>query len=363
VADPAIAAAVPNATPPRWRPTWLGWLLIAEGVALLATVLWTVQARPLASVLGLALLAVMATNAWCSRRWIATLAGHHQSPMRVIAGDDTLLTAVISSELPTPPVIISGTAPDGTVQTLGQLAEINGQGVRLAWSVRFPRRGWNVVAPLRAANEQPFGVGTAQRLIGPSLEILVLPAQGLIRRELRTRLDTWMEQVATGTDPGEDEPARLRPYRSGDPPRSVNWRASARARELLVTERHTPAARHLALVIDTDATGVTTRRLDRLVSVAATLIDHLIRRGWEISLHGHFSPTGIIGDRDRLIATLAVLEPQITEGDLGDCLPRHRTCLVLAARAIELPQRHPRPLLLTLDECEKLVRLPKRLGF
>lgn len=362
MAGPPLAAIATSPAPARWRPTWLGWLVLLEAVLLLAAIAWKVQLRPIASVLGLGLLGVMATNVWWSRRWLIGTRAELIAPSTLIAGEDTLLTIRLNTDVVAPPMSISGQAPGQNAEVIGHVAGLDADGARLGWSVRFPRRGWQTIPPLIAANEQPFGVGIAQRAISQPRELLVMPPRGLLRRELRNRLDTWLEQVATGSDPGEDELARLRPYRPGDPPRSVHWRASARARELLVSERHTPSARHLALVIDTDSAVVTPRRLDRLASIAATFIDHLIRRGWEVTLHGRFAPGGVSGDRAHLIATLAVIEPQAAEGELGDCLPRHRTCLVLSSRAIELPPRHPRPMLLTLDECEQLVRLPKRLG-
>lgn len=360
---PRVAASVPATTPSHWRPTWLGWLIAGEGVLLLGTLGWSIQQRPLASLVGIALLAALAANAWLSRRWLTTASADYVVPARVIAGEDTLLSLRLSAGRALPPLTISSASPEGEPLLIGQLCGLDHGSARLAWSLRFPRRGWHQLAPVTASNEQPFGLGRAQRIINPGQPLLVLPARGLLRRELHTRLDTWLEQIASSRDPGADELARLRPYRPGDAPRSVHWRASARARELLVAERHTPAARHLALVIDTDAALVTPRRLDRLVSVAATFIDHLLRRGWEVSLHGRFASAGVLGDRDHLLATLAMLETQPADHELAACLPRDRTCLVLAARAISLPTRHPRPLLLTLDECEQLVRLPKRLGF
>ena len=115
-------------------------------------------------------------------------------------------------------------------------------------------------------------------------------------------------------------------------------------------------------MIDTDRTLITPRRLDRLASVAATFVDHLGRRGWDLSLHGRFAPAGVVGNRARLLETLALLMPDDPTIPLGECLPPGRPCVVLTSRPLEVAARSggPRPLVLSLDECDALVRLPRR---
>jgi uncharacterized protein (DUF58 family) len=204
---------------------------------------------------------------------------------------------------------------------------------------------------------QPFGLVSAGVQIGPATELLVLPALGRIRKELRTRLNRWLEAQSITTDLGDDELARLRDYRPGDHPHRIHWKASARHRTLLVAERHAPGCRRLALVVDT-GTGADARRLERLICIAATLVDHFTGEGWSVSLHGHFAPLGTEGPRLRLLETLALAGA--TNGDLIDTIPTNRTAVVLALGAVDLSALVPKPLLLTLAECEQLVWLPRR---
>lgn len=348
----------------RWRlrPTLLGWLALAEGLGLISTVAW--QQRPLGAVLGVGLLAAVALNALLAPRRLRALRAEHLPGEPPVAGEEAVLAARLLASGGSGPFALEAVDPARQRrEVVGRIPGLGAAPARLAWPVRFPRRGAVTTAPLIASTDQPFGLVAAWRVISPPGETLVLPPVGLLRRDLRNRLDRWLESIAAGDDRGDDELAYLRPYRPGDAPHGIHWRASARARALLVAERHAPAARHLALVIDTDRALVSPGRLDRLASVAATFVDHLGRRGWELSLHGRFAPAGVTGDRARLLATLALLTPTEATIPLGECLPAGRPCVVLTARplAVECSAAGgPRPLVLSLEECDALVRLPRR---
>lgn len=87
-----------------------------------------------------------------------------------------------------------------------------------------------------------------------------------------------------------------------------------------------------------------------------------MRRGWDITIHGRFAPSGISGDRGRLLETLALLVPEPATIPLGECLPPGQACVVLTSRplATDPATSGPRPLVLSLEDCETLVRLPRR---
>jgi uncharacterized protein (DUF58 family) len=228
---------------------------------------------------------------------------------------------------------------------------------RPSWVTRFPKRGLNRLPPLTIRTNQPFGLVSASLQIGHEAEIIVLPALGRIRRELKTRINRWLEAQSLTTDPGDDELARLRNYRPGDHPHRIHWKASARHRSLLVTERHAAGCRRLALVVDT-TTGSDGRKLERLVAVAATLVDYFTAEGWAVALYGHFAPQGIEGTRLRLLETLALAGAE--NGSLKELIPSHKAVVVLALNTFDTSTFSPKPMMLTLDECETLVWLPRR---
>jgi len=358
VAPSPTTAPVAGGERQRWPwPTFLGWRVLIEGVGLALLMLWL--PRPLAASLGIGLLAALAVSAWWAPRRLRCVRAEWVLPLHPHADDEVAVAVKLSADGGAPPFAIETVMPGQTsAQAVGHSAGLGRVPARVGWSVRFPHRGRHRLAALVAATDQPFGLLHVTRSVAPASEVLVLPALGTLRRELRNRLTEWTEEIATGDDRGDDELAHLRPYRPGDARHSIHWRASARARHLLVAERQTPASRHLALVVDTRA--ATGKRLERLVCIAATLVDHLAAHGWHLSLHGQFAPAGVQGTRTQLLEVLAEVQTGPVE-DLARFVPTGGSVLILASHAIELPARVPRPLLLLLNECEELVRLPGKL--
>ena len=359
-AAPAVKAeSAAPAIPARARFTLLGWLVLAEAVLLAATLfIPSVQPRPLGAALGLGLLTALVVGVWWTPRSLFGVRGTWVLPDVAHAGDEVTLGASLIATNGAPPLVLEAWDPLlRRHDVMARLTGLDGLPTRPSWTTRFPRRGLNRLPPLIARTVQPFGLVSAGMQVGPGSEILVLPALGRVRKELRTRLNRWLESQAITLDPGDDELARLREYRPGDHPLRIHWKASARHRTLLVAERHAPGCRRLALVVDT-STGADARKLERLICVAATLIDHFCNEGWAVSLHGHFAPLGVEGSRVRLLETLALAGA--TNGDLLDAIPANRTTIVLALNPPDVSALMPKPLVLALAECEQLVWLPRR---
>ncbi|MEK7415411.1 MAG: DUF58 domain-containing protein, partial [Planctomycetota bacterium] len=157
---------------------------------------------------------------------------------------------------------------------------------------------------------------------------------------------------------GGDDLGRLRAWTPGDPPARVHWRASARHRTLLVTERHAPAARRLAIAIDPHASSVV---FERLVSAAATLSDDLAARGWELVIHHGQIPHGLSGARDRLLETLAMSRVGGSV-PLDEIVPRGSPCLALLDDSTPAPRTVPPALIIRDSELPRLIHLPRRLS-
>ena len=109
-----------------------------------------------------------------------------------------------------------------------------GAQVLLGLPVAAPVRGLQRIERLRIATSHPFGLFTAWTWVHTSIEMLVypypegslpLPAQAAPVPGLRAR------EAA-----GVDEWAGVRPFRDGDSPRQVDWKAYAREAPLLVKE-------------------------------------------------------------------------------------------------------------------------------
>ncbi len=358
--EPApVAVLRPMRAAPTRRShlTTLGWASLFYAAFLASTTIW--QPDPLGVALALALLSALIVASVRAQGALNPVRSTWTLPAPPHAGEECVLIASLSATGGAPPLQVVALMPlTRRLDTVARLPGLDEIRTRVSWTTRFPRRGLIMLPPLAVTTQQPFGLVLASRSVGESADLLVLPALGRLRRELRARIDQWLEAQSTTTDPGDDELARLRPYRPGDHPHRIHWKASARHRELLVAERHAPGTRRLALVIDTQTEG-DGRRLERIICVAATLVDYLLGLGWSLTLHGAFANHGVGGERARLLEALALAgsgqEPVAT------FIPPQRTTLVLSLAPLPPLDLRPAPMALTLAECDRLVRLPKRL--
>jgi uncharacterized protein (DUF58 family) len=343
------------------RLTLLGWLVAGESGLLLSSRLWPADRlpTPLPVVLGAGLAACLVLAWFLAARRTRGVDAQWRVAGQVPIGEEVAVGAVLSAPHGSPPLTILATDPgSGRVFDAVRLKALGPATVRPTWTARFPRRGLVRLPPLALACDQPFGLVRAQAPAGDGVEVVVLPPLGAVRKTFAARLQAWHTASAEAPEAGLDELDHLRGYRPGDPPRQVHWRASARAGRLLVAMRQDLVSRRVALLVDVRlAAG---KRFERLICAAATVVDALCRDGWIVSLHGSFarSPDGVLGERDDLLALLAVAEP----GDepLGAFLPPGLAALVISPAPVELAV-FPVPLVLDLDECERLMQLPRRL--
>lgn len=339
------------------RPTSQGWGIATVSGLFLSSLLW--PGHPLAFALGLALLVALATAMVVVPRRLRGIRGRWVLPKVIHAGEEITVGAVIQATAGSAPVSLGAWDPcAGGLTFITDLPGLSPTPTRCAWVVRFPERGVVELPPLVLRNEQPFGLLAAQRPISDPETITVRPAIGRMERDIIEQLRRWLDDGANTDELGDDDIAYLRPYRPGDPLRRINWRISARSRQLMVTQRQAPATHRLAIVLDTTCRAARSRRFERLVCVAATLIDHLDRLGWTIVLHGDFAPDGLHGDRERLLDALAMVAPQ-DEVDLAALLPQHDSCLMLCLDERPDLALDARTMVLTLDRALEHMRIPR----
>ncbi|HYB31832.1 MAG TPA: DUF58 domain-containing protein [Steroidobacteraceae bacterium] len=105
---------------------------------------------------------------------------------------------------------------------------------RLELPVGAPARGIVRIERLRLATAHPFGLFRAWTWVHTPLEMLVYPQP---RGSLPMPADAGRESGARARDSaGTDEWVGLRPFRDGDSPRQVDWKAYAREAPLLVKD-------------------------------------------------------------------------------------------------------------------------------
>ena len=193
---------------------------------------------------------------------------------------------------------------------MAHLAGTGGASTRLIWATRFTRRGINNLPELWAEHARPFGmIKGAEFNVAQQDDILVLPSIGQIRSDKIDEIVSWIDEGHHAQDPGQDEVAQLRPYRWGDSMRTVHWRASARMRNILVTERHAPHAHKITICLDNyGPSDRRSSRFERLICATATLIDYFTEQGWQVQLIGPWIASGgVTGNRNSLT------------GKSGDC--------------------------------------------
>jgi uncharacterized protein (DUF58 family) len=160
-----------------------------------------------------------------------------------------------------------------------------GASVVIAYETAIHQRGVHDVTHALAATRFPFGLFERRVLLRSPGRVVVVPALGRVRPDAVRDLD-GPPRPATGQPRSArrgGEFHSLREYRSGDDPRHIHWRTSARAgtlvRRLLRDEREEDRI----VLLDTYAAGIDAERrrhaFERAVSCAATLVVEAARRG------------------------------------------------------------------------------------
>ena len=149
------------------------------------------------------------------------------------------------------------------------------------------RRGWFEMGRLRLSTLWPLGLARAWSWLRPADRLLVYPAPDASAPPLP-------EALGDGDSPRTrahgEQPHHLRDYRSGDMPRQIAWKASARFDKLLVREYESAVARDL--VIDWQAT--TGRAYEQRISRLARWVIEAERSGsrYALLLPGQRVPPG-----------------------------------------------------------------------
>jgi uncharacterized protein (DUF58 family) len=177
--------------------------------------------------------------------------------------------------------------------------------LRLELPLPAPRRGVVRLERLRLATTHPFGLFRAWTWVHASVEMLVYP-QPRGSLPMPTEAGHKLGSQARGTA-GLDEWQGLRPFREGDSPRRVDWKAYAREAPLLVKE-YSPAGSDLCLF---DFSHLALPDLEaRLSQLARWVVDaeaHGERYG--LALPGvSLAPDRGPAHRHRCLAALAVFD-------------------------------------------------------
>ncbi len=292
--------AQPPRVPSRIRLTWQGvfWILLA---AVLLTQGWY-RSIGLLAFLAFFLFGLMALHLLYivgMRRGLNRLRITRRLPEAIVAGEPFFVELAIENlgsrqvglRLENRVEMLAAEHADGSVQLrwcdyVGQLR----RGERLVRRVQqvVPRRGRYRWSDLCVSTGFPLGLCRREAGYECSEERIVWPAVGQVNLlRLQTLLE-WQHSHRAIPRPwhrplpgAEFEFHGLREYRSGDSPRYVHWRSSARTGKLLVREMEPPASDDLVLVLEARQPHVTVTTsnaanldlaFEQAVSLAASVV-------------------------------------------------------------------------------------------
>jgi uncharacterized protein (DUF58 family) len=194
-------------------------------------------------------------------------------------------------------------------------------------TVRFRRRGRYRATAFEVLSSFPFGFFGRRVRGAAETAFTVFPRPRPVPRSL---LPPEADEAAWGPQPSpargdEDEFKELREYRTGDPPRKIHWKTSARVNALMIREMETARRSRVTVLLDTSSgtgRGRLRRRigLERGVRVAASLAIDLERRGFTYRF-GAFAPDLLLSPFGRgaahlrgVLGTLSDLGPTPSRG-------------------------------------------------
>jgi uncharacterized protein (DUF58 family) len=158
----------------------------------------------------------------------------------------------------------------------------------LRQSIVLPNRGTYRCEPLTVVSRYPFGLVQHSAQVGIASEFLVWPRIGHIHGE---RFRHWVLKTAVGDGQNhqrfrhlttqEADIHGLRPFRTGDSPRWVHWRTSARRGELMVREFEDSSPPQLLIIVEpflpAEPTVVQVDQFERAISLAASVAQEWCR--------------------------------------------------------------------------------------
>jgi uncharacterized protein (DUF58 family) len=300
-------------TLPREGVLWLATALLLSGLG------WW-KSMNLVILIGYFMLFVLAFNAYLASRNARRARVEHKETPPLFAGEEAIVELHISNEGNAPATVLVEDQADGVLRQC--LIDGLPPHATAPWNIQrvFPARG---IYPslVRIASAYPFGL-IRYVLPARTSQFLILPRLGTADAEGMKR---WLFQKAAGNEvsaqhwkslAGEQTDVRgLRPYREGDPLRTIHWRTSARRGELMVCEYDTASSRDLVLVVEPwlpeNPTLAQRRSLEEGLSLAATLArawSRECRTGVTVVVAGAPETLRASGTEDEsLRTTLAVL--------------------------------------------------------
>jgi len=254
---------------------------------------------------------------------------------------------------PRAPSSVNGSAPNGAQpsrrhrrnqvhEPLGKLAHFilvpPGTSAKQRIEYKFGRRGGYPITAFRISTRFPTGFFKKWRKIEAAGEIVIYPKPRPLD-DFYHALPMLAGQVSSHLRGTGDDLYGLRRYHPSDHIRFIDWKATAKSRELIVRDHMREDERRLTIVFDTSppaesdsrkgsgqtepdeaaSAGVFGERFEAAVVMAASLAKHFIQEGAEVELltlrEDEWVKSGKGVDHlHEILRVLATLEPDTREG-------------------------------------------------
>ena len=151
----------------------------------------------------------------------------------------------------------------------------------------FRRRGNHALPGFRVLSIFPLGLFQKAMRHHRQLEVLVYPEILPLDSDSLFALGRTGEEPSPKVGQGHDLYA-MRHFRTGDDPRGIHWKRTARTGELIYMEREADEGKRLLILLDNAVAPLTDEaaeeRFERLVSEAASAGLEFLERGFEVAL-------------------------------------------------------------------------------
>ncbi len=213
------------------------------------------------------------------------------------------------------------------------------------YECQFARRGRYVIEPSRVSTLFPFSLTRGVRFAGSKQDVIAIPARGQLVSNWRSILNlpghgTNHRQQRQSNSSGTDgEFYGIREFRTGDSPRFIHWRTSAKRNHLVVKQMERLEEPTLHIVLDLDRDG---DEGEWATELAATILTDFVSSGKPVTFSVLGEPQAIspVNNRlqlrnilDRLAMTLPNPLEQSTPSLTGSCRAvRGEPLLVISTR-------------------------------
>ncbi|MGH7366339.1 MAG: DUF58 domain-containing protein, partial [Candidatus Rokuibacteriota bacterium] len=303
------------------KPTRDGWWCLLVSVGLGVAAINT--GNNLLYLLVSALLALIVVSGILSEQSMRGLALTGIAPDEIYAGQPALLGAAVANRkrwLTSYSITVELLAPGAralesaspSASRVVYIRRIEAGVERLAtWEETLTRRGRHRLTGVRITTRFPFGLFVKAGRPALTDDVLVFPAVRPVSAEMLRQLGERGDAAARRRGRGSDL-YNLRGYRSGDDPRFIHWRSSAKTEALMVRELEADTSHDTRLVlVGRGRRGA--EALERGLSEAASLALALTRAGAGVALAGPDCSVPLGHGRPhlrRVLTALALYDPE-----------------------------------------------------